>query len=233
VSEPFSDRALVSPAAAPAPGAGGFSLRDALVKALGRAALGGVALAVACWLLQNAGFAFATGYGPPDLAARMLMLAAYFLLGAAGGLVHALAGSALTGLERVEGGIQSRLEPQMRGLLGRMFPNTGTITVDQIENAVDRLVAVAADPARPGLPRMVLGWALRRGGAALLREARARAAADGRLTLAEASTLIREHLVRLATGQLRSRLEIARLLALWTAGLAVLVPAAWLALRSP
>jgi hypothetical protein len=233
VSEPIPERALVNPADASAPAAVGFSLRDALRGALGRAALGGAALTVACWLIQEAGFALATGHELPDTAARVLMLAGYFLLGAAGGLVHALAGSALTGLERVERVIQSRLEPQMSGLLGRMFPNTGTITVDQIESAVDRLVAVAADPARPVLPRMVLGWALRRGGAALLREARTRAAADGRLTLAEASMLIREHLVRLATGQLRSRLEIARLLALWAAGLAVLVPAAWLALRSP
>ena len=79
---------------------------------------------------------------------------------------------------------------------------------------------------------MLLGWALRRGTAALLREARTRAGADGRLTLAEASALIREHLVGLVMGQLRSRLAIARQLVLWIAGLAALGPAAWLALRS-
>jgi hypothetical protein len=87
-------------------------------------------------------------------------------------------------------------------------------------------------PLRGALVGVLLGWALRRGGAALLREARARAGADGRLTLAEASALLREHLVRLATGQLRSRLSIARQLAVWIAGLAVLGPAAWLALRT-
>ena len=160
------------------------------------------------------------------------MLAAYFLLGAACGLVHALAGSALSVIERVDRVLQSRLEPHVTGLLGRMFPGTPTITVDQIATAVDRLIALAADPSRPVLPRMLLGWALRRGGAALLREARARAGADGRLTLAAASALLREHLVRLATGQLRSRLSIARQLAGWIAGLAILGPAAWLALRS-
>ena len=36
----------------------------------------------------------------------------------------------------------------------------------------------------------------------------------------------------LVMGQLRSRLAIARQLALWIPGLAVLGPAAWLALRS-
>jgi hypothetical protein len=160
------------------------------------------------------------------------MLVAYFFLGAAGGLVHALAGSALGVVERVESVLQSRLEPQVTALLGRMFPNTPTITVDQIEAAVNRLVALAADPTRAGLPRTLLGWALRRGSAALLREARARAGAGGRLTLVEASALIREQLVRLVMGQLRLRLSIARQLALWISGLVVLAPAAWLALRS-
>jgi hypothetical protein len=233
VSEPVDDRALVNPEPTSAQRNGGFSSRDALVAALGRAGLWGAALALACWILQGAGFALATGYGLPDTAARGLMLVAYFLLGAAGGLVHALAGSALGVVERVERVLQTRLEPQMRGLLGRMFPNTPSITVNQIESAVDKLIALAADPSRRGVPRMLLGWALRRGGSALVREARARAAPDGQLTLAEASALIREHLVRLVTGQLRSRLALARQLALWIAGLAVLGPAAWLALRSP
>lgn len=232
MSAPVSDRALVTPGAALEPRDGGFSPRGALVGALARAGLWGAALALACWMLQEAGFALATGYGRPDAAARLLMLAAYFLLGAACGLVHALAGSALGVVERVERVLQTRLEPQMTGLLGRMFPNTRSITIHQIEAAVDKLIALAADPSRRGLPRMLLGWALRRGAAALLREARARAGADGRLTLAEASALIREHLVRLVMGQLRSRLAIARQLALWIPGLAVLGPAAWLALRS-
>jgi hypothetical protein len=230
VNEPAGDRALLDPDAAPR--AGGVSLRDALVGALGRAGVWGAGLALTCWILQGAGFALATGYGPPDRAARVLMLAGYFLLGAACGLVHALAGSALVLVERAERVLQTRLEPHMRGLLGRMFPNTPSITVSQIEQAVDKLITLAADPARRGVPRMMLGWALRRGGAALVREARERAADDGRLTLAEASALIHEHLVRLATGQLRSRLAIARQLALWISGLAVLGPAAWLALRS-
>ena len=232
MSEPFTDPALVAPETAPAAGDVGSSLRGALGEALARAVLGGAGLALAGWILQAAGFALATGHGFSDAAARVLTLAAYFLLGAACGLVHALAGSALSVIERVDRVLQSRLEPHVTGLLGRMFPGTPTITVDQIATAVDRLIALAADPSRPVLPRMLLGWALRRGGAALLREARARAGADGRLTLAAASALLREHLVRLATGQLRSRLSIARHLAGWIAGLAVLGPAAWLALRS-
>lgn len=227
-----SDRVIVIPETSPENGRGGSALRGVLVGAVARAGLGGVVLALACWVLGDAGFTLSTGYGIPDTAARGLMLVAYFLLGAACGLVHALAGSALGVVERVEGMLQSRLEPQVTGLLGRTFPNTPTITVEQIETAVDRLIALAADPTRAGLPRMLLGWALRRGSAALLREARARTGADGRLTLAEASALIREHLVRLVMGQLRSRLSIARQLALWIAGLVVLAPAAWLALRS-
>ena len=223
---------MVDPGAPPATGAGGSPLRGALVGALARAGLGGAVLALAGWLLQESGFALATGREFPDAAARVLMVVGYFLLGAACGLVHALAGSALGVVERVDRVFQSSLPPHVTGLLGRMFPGAPTITVDQIATAVDRLIALAADPSRPGLPRMLLGWALRRGGAALLREARARAGADGRLTLAEASALLREHLVRLATGQLRSRLSIARQLAVWIAGLAVLGPAAWLALRT-
>jgi hypothetical protein len=232
VSAPAGERALVTSDVALEPRDGGFSPRRALGGALARTGLGGAALALACWMLQGAGFALATGYGLPDTAARFLMLAAYFSFGAACGLVHSLAGSALGVVDRVERGLQTRLEPQMTGLLARMFPNTRSITIIQIEAAVDRLVTLAADPSRPGLPRMLLGWALRRGAAALLREARARAGADGRLTLAEASTLIRRHLVGLVMGQLRSRLAIARQLALWIPGLAVLGPAAWLALRS-
>jgi hypothetical protein len=232
VSEPDIETAMVGTGAPPATGAGGSPLRGALVGALARAGLGGSMLALAAWLLQESGFVLATGREFPDAAARALMLVAYFLLGAACGLVHALAGSALGVVERVDRVLQSSLQPHVTGLLGRMFPGAPTITVDQIATAVDRLIALAADPSRPGLPRMLLGWALRRGGAALLREARARAGADGRLTLAEASALLREHLVRLATGQLRSRLSIARRLAVWIAGLAVLGPAAWLALRT-
>lgn len=232
MSEPVIEIAMVDPGAPPATGAGGSPLRGALVGALARAGLGGAVLALAAWLLQESGFALATGREFSDAAARVLMVVAYFLLGAACGLVHALAGSALGVVERVDRVLQSSLQPHVTGLLGRMFPGAPTITVDQIATAVDRLIALAADPSRPGLPRMLLGWALRRGGAALLREARARAGADGRLTLAEASALLREHLVRLATGQLRSRLCIARRLAVWIAGLAVLGPAAWLALRT-
>lgn len=233
MSEPFTDPATVDGEAVPATVAGGSSLRGALVGALARAGLGGAAMALAAWILQQSGFALATGHGFPDAAARVLMLAAYGLLGAACGFVHALAGSALGVVERVDRVLQTRLEPHVTGLLGRMFPGMPTITVDQIATALDRLIALAADPSRPGLPRMLLGWALRRGGAALLREARTRAGSEGRLTLAEASALLREHLVRLATGQLRSRLSIARQLAVWISALAVLGPAAWLALRNP
>jgi hypothetical protein len=127
VTEPVNDRALVHAEAAPGPRDDGFSPRDALVAALARAGLWGAALALAGWILQGAGFALSTGYGLPDTAARILMLVAYFLLGAAGGLVHALSGIALSVVERGEGVLETRLEPHMTGLLGRMFPNTRSI----------------------------------------------------------------------------------------------------------
>ena len=76
MSEPFTDPATVDGEAVPATVAGGSSLRGALVGALARAGLGGAAMALAAWLLQQSGFALATGHGFPDAAARVLTLAA-------------------------------------------------------------------------------------------------------------------------------------------------------------
>jgi hypothetical protein len=96
---------------------------------------------------------------------------------------------------------------------------------------VTELIESAAGPSRAGLSRMVLRWALRLGRAVALREARAGAGADGRITLPVATALLGERLADLVTGQMRQRILMARRLPYAIAALVMLGPALGLAVR--
>jgi hypothetical protein len=218
-------------AAVPSGGDGRISVRAVLVGTLIRAGLWAAAFALACLVLQEAGLRISTGYALADFPARLLMIAVYALVGAVCGLVQALAGAALTAVERLEAALRARFGPPVSALLARMFPGAPSLTVEQIAEAFDRLIESAPGPSRAGLSRMVLRWALRLGRAITLREARARAGADGRITLPVATAFLGERLADLVMGQMRQRILMARRLPYVIAALLILGPALWLAVR--